>query len=392
MGACATRGYQPVTVLCRRNQPCDIVRAVVINPMPRKPLLRALVPRPTVRWRLTLLYSVLFVICGAALLAITYYLFQKFAFNPPKRIVGADGRPIAQLAKVPTVIDAQRSIGLHHLQVYSGIALGIMAIVSVVLGWLVAGRVLAPLRTITATTERISERNLHERLAMSGPRDELRLLADTIDRLLERLEAAFEAQRRFVANASHELRTPLAMMRTTLDVAIAKPAGVPPQMPELDAELRVDLDHCDRLLESFLALARAENGRVPMHDQVALEPLITDALYARANPIAVKRLGVETHLSPVEVAGSPTLLARMVENVIENAVRHNQPDGIDRANPFAPGQGTGAAHRRQQRPTAQPLRRGPARPTVQTPRPGPDRITKRPRSRPLDRRCGRRRS
>ena len=104
-----------------------------------------------------------------------------------------------------------------------------MAIVSVLLGWLVAGRVLAPLRTITATTERISERNLHERLAMSGPRDELRLLADTIDRLLERLEAAFQAQRRFVANASHELRTPLAIMRTALDVAIAKPGGVPPQ-------------------------------------------------------------------------------------------------------------------------------------------------------------------
>ncbi len=112
--------------------------------------MRALLPRPTVRWRLTLLYSVLFVICGAALLAITYYLFQKFALDPPNRIVGAGGRPIAQLAKVPSAINLERSIGLHRLQVYSGIALGIMAIVSVVLGWLVAGRVLAPLRTITA--------------------------------------------------------------------------------------------------------------------------------------------------------------------------------------------------------------------------------------------------
>jgi signal transduction histidine kinase len=300
---------------------------VVIGSTRDKPLLGVLAPRATVRWRLTLLYSVLFVICGAALLAITYYLFQKFAFKPPSRILGADGRPIAQLAKVPSAIDQQRAIGLHHLQVYSGIALGIMALVSVVLGWLIAGRVLAPLRTITATTERISERNLHQRLAMSGPRDELRLLADTIDRLLERLEAAFEAQRRFVANASHELRTPLAMMRTTLDVAIAKPSGVPSQMRELDAELRLDLDHCDRLLESFLALARAQNGRVAAHDQVALEPLIADALCARAEQIATKRLAVETHLSPVEVTGSPTLLARMVENVIENAVRHNQPDG-----------------------------------------------------------------
>lgn len=299
----------------------------MIGPTPHKPLLRVLVPRPTVRWQLTLLYSMLFVICGAALLGITYYLFQKFAFNPPKRIVDADGRPIAQLAKVPSAIDSQRSIGLHRLEVYSGISLGIMAGVSVVLGWLVAGRVLAPLRTITATTERISERNLHERLAMGGPEDELRLLAETIDRLLERLEAAFEAQRLFVANASHELRTPLAMMRTRLDVAIAKPGGVPPQVHELDTELRVDLDHCDRLLESFLVLARAQNGRVAANDQVALEPLIREALCARAQQIATKRLAVETDLSPVEVSGSTTLLTRMVENVIENAVRHNRPDG-----------------------------------------------------------------
>jgi hypothetical protein len=162
---------------------------------------------------------------------------------------------------------------------------------------------------------------------MGGPRDELRLLADTIDRLLERLEAAFDAQRRFVANASHELRTPLAMMRTTLDVAIAKPGGVSAQTRELDAELRVDLDHADGLLEGFLTLARAQNGRLDERSQVALEPLITAALTARADQIAAKRLTVETHLAAVEVAGSATLLARMIENVIENAVRHNQPGG-----------------------------------------------------------------
>jgi signal transduction histidine kinase len=202
-----------------------------------------------------------------------------------------------------------------------------MALVSGVLGWVVAGRVLAPLRTITATAERISDTNLHERLAMAGPRDELRVLAGTIDRLLERLEAAFEAQRRFVANASHELRTPLAMMRTTLDVAIAKPGGVPTQTRELDAELRVDLDHADGLLESFLILARAQSGRLDEHDRLGLEPLITAALNARADQIAAKALTVETHLAAVEVAGSATLLERMVENVIENAVRHNRWGG-----------------------------------------------------------------
>lgn len=285
--------------------------------------LRVVRPRPTVRWRLTLLYSGLFLICSAGLLAITYGLFANFAISSPKP---GPGSP-ASAVTVATALAHQRSIGLHRLKVWSGIALAIMLVVSGVLGWIVAGRVLAPLRTITAATERISETNLHERLAMSGPRDELRLLADTIDRLLERLQDAFEAQRRFVANASHELRTPMAMMRTTLDVAIAKPGGVPAQTRELDGELRVDLDHADRLLEGFLTLARAQNGQPDERALVALEPLISAALSARADQIADQRLTVATHLAAVETTGSPTLLRRMIENVIENAVRHNQPGG-----------------------------------------------------------------
>ena len=285
-------------------------------------------PHPTVRWRLTLVYSVLFLICGAALLAITYDLYANFAVSPPKPGLGPGGKSLSPTSlKVASALAQQRSIGLHLLQIESGIALAIMTLVSGVLGWVMAGRVLVPLRTITATTERISDTNLHERLAMPGPRDELRLLADTIDRLLERLEAAFDAQRRFVANASHELRTPLAMMRTTIDVAIAKPGGVPVATRELEAELRVDLDHADRLLESFLTLAHAQNGQLDERKQVALEPLITAALAARADQISAMRLTVKTQLSAVEVAGSATLLGRMIENVIENAVRHNRPGG-----------------------------------------------------------------
>ena len=285
--------------------------------------MRVVRPRPTVRWRLTLLYSVLFLICSAGLLAITYWLFANFAISPPKP---GPGSP-ASAVKVATALAHQRSIGLHRLKVWSAIALAIMFVVSGVLGWVVAGRVLEPLRTITAATEQISETNLHERLAMSGPRDELRLLADTIDRLLERLQDAFEAQRRFVANASHELRTPMAMMRTTLDVAIAKPGGVPVQTRELDGELRVDLDHAERLLEGFLTLARAQNGQPDEQAQVPLEPLISAALSARADQIADQRLIVATHLAAVETTGSPTLLRRMIENVIENAVCHNQAGG-----------------------------------------------------------------
>jgi signal transduction histidine kinase len=283
---------------------------------------------PTVRWRLTLLYTALFLICAAALLAITYDLFANFAYSPPKPDFGPLGKPLGPTSlKVATAMSVERSIGLHRLQLYSGIALAFMAVVSAVLGWVVAGHVLRPLRTITATADRISDTNLHERLGMGGPRDELRLLADTIDRLLARLESAFEAQRRFVANASHELRTPLAMMRTTLDVAVAKPGGVPAQTRELDADLRVDLDHADRLLESFLTLARANNGQLEEHTQVALGPLITAALTARTKQIAANHLTVETHLDAVEVSGSATLLGRMIENVIENAVRHNKPGG-----------------------------------------------------------------
>ena len=286
------------------------------------PILRLLLPRPTVRWRLTLLYSGLFLICGAALLAITYWLFANFAYSVPKEPFN----PTA--VRLEMAMSVVRSNGLHRLQLYSGLALAIMAIVSVVLGWLVAGRVLAPVRTITATADRISDTNLHERLAMSGPRDELRLLADTIDRLLERLEVAFDAQRRFVANASHELRTPLAMMRTTLDVALTAPEGVAPQVSTLDADLREDLDHADQLLESFLALARAQHGEVGEQRQVPLDQLVTAALEARAQEVATKQLDVHTTLSPIRALGSGTLLTRMVENVIENAVHHNPAQGF----------------------------------------------------------------
>ena len=225
------------------------------------PILRHSVGRLTVRWRLTLLYSLLFLFCAAALLAITYKLFASYAFTPPKPGTGPGGVPLnVTSARIATAMSFQRQFGLHRLQIYPGIALAAMAGVSLVLGWVVAGRVLAPLRTITAAADRISDSNLHERLVMRGPRDELRQLADTIDRLLERLQAAFDAQRLFVANASHELRTPLAMMRTTLDVAITAPAGVTPEVSSLESDLREDLDHADQLLESFLALARAQHG------------------------------------------------------------------------------------------------------------------------------------
>ena len=157
-------------------------------------------------------------------------------------------------------LNAQHSADLHSLLVWFAVALGVMAVVSVVLGWLMAGRVLRPLRQITATARHISEENLHQRLDLAGPSDEITDLADTIDGLLARLEGAFDAQRAFVANASHELRTPLAMMRTSLDVAAAKSPPVSKDASVLSAKVREGLDQADRLVESFLVLARAQRG------------------------------------------------------------------------------------------------------------------------------------
>jgi hypothetical protein len=199
---------------------------------------------------------------------------------------------------------------------------------SLAIGWLVAGRFLRPLRTITTTTKEISATNLHARLRLAGPDDELKELADTFDELLDRLERSFAFERQFVANASHELRTPLAGMRTSLDVAMAKRGPVPPHIGTLDDRLRRELDQIDRLLESFLTLAHSQQGPPPDQTTVSLADLTSDAIERRADEIAAIGLTLEEQASPnTWVSGNETLLARMVENVIDNALGHNQPGG-----------------------------------------------------------------
>jgi len=223
-----------------------------------------------------------------------------------------------QLAQVETTQSRQLLFG-------SLIALAVMAVVSVVLGKLVASRVLRPLRMITATTRRISADNLHERLRATGPADEVRNLADTIDDLLGRLEASFAAQRRFVANASHELRTPFTTMRASLDVADAKPHQTA-QTIALTGRLRTELDRVDRLLDGLLALARAQHGAI-VRDHVTLDELTAAALDARAADIAAKGLTVHDNTGPAWTRGSEALLNRLVQNVIDNAIVHNEVGG-----------------------------------------------------------------
>ena len=171
-------------------------------------------------------------------------------------------RSLLRYSSTAGVKSSERSALLHGLLLRSGLALALMAAVSVWLGWLMAGRVLRPLRTITATTRQISEENLHQRLALAGPADELQELGDTIDGLLGRLEGAFDAQRSFVANASHELRTPLASMRVAIDVATRKSPPVSRTPSILAGRIREDLGQADRILESLLVLARAQRGVV----------------------------------------------------------------------------------------------------------------------------------
>lgn len=297
--------------------------ATMTAPGTRRPG-RRMLPRRSVRARLTVLYTVLFLLSGAVLLAITGGVGASVSSvgRANSAAQGATQPPQPEAAHVHAAVS-------HALLVGSAVALGIMTVVSLVLGWVVAGRVLRPLRVMTAATQRISEENLHERLAMPGPGDELKDLADTIDGLLERLEGAFAAQRRFVANASHELRTPLTTMRACVDVAVAKPEPVPAPTLALAGRLRTELDRVDRLLDGFLVLARAQHGDLPGRATLSLEYVVSAALAARAEAIAARRLTVH-HASGRDgtwVRGSQVLLCRMVDNVIDNAIAHNTDGG-----------------------------------------------------------------
>ena len=277
--------------------------------------------RRTVRMRLTALYCILFVLSAVALLVIV-------AITNAGQ--GSGGPPALAVPVHSAISRYVRS---------SVIALGEMTVVSVAVGWVVAGRVLRPLRAMTATTRRISADNLHERLAIHGPGDELKDLADTIDALLERLDGAFAAQRRFVANASHELRTPLATMRVSVDVAAAKPGPVPPETITLAGQVRAELDKVDELLDGLLVLARAQHGVLPGRAVLPLDHVVSAALAAGEAAIAARNLTVQ-HVSgsdDVWVQGSQPLLRRMADNVIGNAVSHNRDGGWVRITTQADG-------------------------------------------------------
>ena len=298
------------------------------------------------RSRLTLLYTSLFAAGGAALVSITYLLVAHTlnsttpGTTPPSirpalesclRAASRHGGISADVMRkcadvyasgVHAGAAAQRSTTLTHLLIYSLFTLACVVLVAAVAGWIVAGRILQPVRRITAAARAASEQNLSQRIALQGPRDELRELADTFDTMLERLDRAFTSQRRFIANASHELRTPLTLMRTAIDVVLAKPAPTRDELVSMAADVRQAVDHSERLIEVLLILARNEQARV-LTEPLDLAAVAEDALEGRkANGVTTM-----TTLEEAPVIGDRVLLERLVANLLDNAERYNVVGG-----------------------------------------------------------------
>jgi signal transduction histidine kinase len=315
-------------------------------------------PRWTLRLRLTLLYGALFLLAGTVLLAITYGLARSTGMGGGGVIVqskaipgkGADSLYITRSKAVPAPstfragtlavpaplraaatrlqyeaqaqVEAARSDQLDALLTESGIALGIMAVASIGLGWVMAGRALRPLRTMSSRARGISERNLHERLALDGPNDELRELGDTFDGLLGRLERAFESQRQFVANASHELRTPITVSRALVEVALADPEASLDSMRDTMKRVLSAGEEQERLISALLTLARSQRG-LAVRDELELSAIVGDVL----DGVVADGIRIQSTLSEAPTVGDEALVERMVANLVGNALRYNLPSG-----------------------------------------------------------------
>jgi signal transduction histidine kinase len=292
-------------------------------------------PRRTARLRLTILYGGVCLVFGAILLTVTYLL----TWGALTLTLTAHAEPAAASSQSPASLSAQPgnqgqppngaeqiAVDRQLLLARSGVALGIVSLAAVGAGWLLAGRVLRPLCTITAAARRISASSLHERLALDGPDDELKELGDTLDGLLARLEASFDAQRRFAANASHELRTPLTRERALLEVTRADPATTAATWQDVSRDLLAFNAEQEHLIETLLTLASSEAG-LSQREPADLAA-ITSAALAVPRP-GISRLGLNVHASiqPAVLDGDPLLVQQLVTNLIDNAVHHNIPGG-----------------------------------------------------------------
>jgi signal transduction histidine kinase len=316
-------------------------------------------PRLTLRLRLTLLYGACFLVAGAALLAITYGLVAQSTAHTNATFVGGGqqlsltapaGATVvhtsgfaptsavamrklvaAGQAKIDTVVASaqsalgrQRSTTLNALLTLSGVALAIMALISIGLGYLLAGRALRPLRVMNVRARAITEDSLHERLDIGSRSDELGELGATFDDLLARLEHAFEAQRRFVANASHELRTPLTLERALVEVALADPDATVDSLRGTCRRVLASTEHQERVIDALLTLARSQ-AALERRETVDLGSLVSDGLTSRA--LLIAGIELDAQLEPAPVRGDRRLLERLVANLLDNAINHNLSAG-----------------------------------------------------------------
>jgi signal transduction histidine kinase len=292
--------------------------------------------RPTVRLRLAALYTAAFLVGGAGLLTASYALVRH---SLPESSAVARQAVVHRLGTAASDRDDRdrdriieqtrlelRSTTLDHLRDGYMLALALSTLVSATLGWLLAGRALRPLSKITATARRVSEENLHERIALAGPDDELKELADTFDTMLGRLDAAFESQRSFAANASHELRTPLAIIRTEVDVALQSRRLTVEKLSAMAQVVRSASERSERLLEALLTLARSDRGDL-RREPVDLAAAARSALDHVASELVALDLRVEADLEPAASIGDRALLEQLVANLVENAARHNVQGG-----------------------------------------------------------------
>jgi len=314
----------------------------------------------TIRLKLTLWYGTLFLLAGVLLIAINYFMVRDSLgvapekaravvaerygldpeilepgrrLHPPVPFFGPEpeieiqveinGIPVTRLIE-----ETQRELtqeALRQLWTWSLVALAIMAVITFASAWLLAGRMLRPLHAITSTARRLSGLTLHERIGLKGPRDELKELADTFDGMLARLDAAFSAQREFVANASHELRTPLTIIRTEIDVALSDPEISHDELQEMGAAITEAVDRSENLIDGLLVLASAESA--PEMTDLDLAEIARGEVDRASDEADALGLSLELDLQSAPVRGERSLVERMAGNLVENAIRHNTPSG-----------------------------------------------------------------
>jgi signal transduction histidine kinase len=294
--------------------------------------------RSRIRVRLTLLYAGAFFLAGAVLVAVMYFfLGQALDRQLTARIGIAEHlpeltatEPGAQQAaheaqeELRAQFQQDREDTLNIMLVASLVALGVVGVIAGGFGWLLAGRALHPLQQITMTARRVADRSLHERIALDGPHDEIKDLADTFDAMLERLDRSFDSQRRFVANASHELRTPLTINRSLIEVALDDPQANE-SLRQLGGTLLAVNQRHERLIDGLLTLASSEQG---ITDPILVDLADIARHIATESRDTARTAGVDIHtdLQPARVTGDPVLLERLTQNLLDNAIQYNLPE------------------------------------------------------------------